>query len=419
MHRTYQERPFGRGPAPLQRLRKRGWLPLLAGGVLVGLLLLGNVAAFVAGEALAREDAAYRQPPQWHWLEHLLYRPHVHVEPYTGPSGAVEDLLGYLERDDTPTGRSDRSVTFTSRPVYAATANRPYRYATRVTPADVHVRYEVDGPRGVTISDAGVITWTPQPIQVGRRSIQVRAVGPGGLGSRQSFTVVVSERFHPLGTDERGRDLAAALVLGTRWAVLPGLVAAGLSVLLGTLFGGLAGYYGGRLDAALGILSRMTEAFPALILLFLAAVIFRFALLPIMAVLGIILLPGTARAVRARVQHLKAQQFVEAARELGLPDARILWHDVVWHNARDIVIQRTFYALALAVVVEVTLSYLRIGIQPPTVSWGTLIYSGRALLYNSGYWLIAAPALATALAVAGYSLLGRGLARTLSAATPA
>jgi len=412
MRRTFHERASQDVPTTLRRVRRHGWGALSFGGFIVVILIVGNVVAVLNGESLRYEDAAYRQPPQWVWLERLLYRPAQRVEPYAETTGSVDDLLGQLQSDAPSGSGRDAAPRIVSRPVHTATTERPYHYAVRTdAPADVPVRYEVSGPLGMTATASGAVTWTPAPGQVGQQAVRVRAVGPGGAGTEQRFTIIVSERFHPLGTDDRGRDLAAALVLGTRWTLLPGLVAAGLSVLLGTLLGGLAGYYGGRLDTALHSFSRLTEAFPALVLLFLAAVIFRFALLPIMAVLGLILLPGVARDVHARVDRLRDRQFVEAARELGLSDARILWLDVVWHNARDVLLQRTFYALTLAVVMEVTLSYLRIGIQPPTVSWGTLIYSGRDLLYSSGYWLIAFPALATALTAAGYLLLGRSLER--------
>ena len=210
--------------------------------------------------------------------------------------------------------------------------------------------------------------------------------------------------------------LAMALVLGTRWTVGPGLIAVSVSLLLGLLLGGLAGYYEGRVDAALGYITHLSEAFPALVLLFLAAVIFhydQYGLAPVMVVLGIVLAPGVAREVKAKVKTLKAQQFIEASQELGLSDAHILWKDIVWYNARSLLLSRAFYGFALAIALEVTLSYLRLGIQEPGGSWGIMIFSGRDLLNSHGYWLLFFPAVATVLAMAGYFLLGNGLVQML------
>jgi peptide/nickel transport system permease protein len=263
------------------------------------------------------------------------------------------------------------------------------------------------------MNETGFARWTPTLAQAGGRGhdVVVAVLDEAGRGTQQAYTIIASERVHPLGTDDAGRDMLAALILGTRWTIWPGLVAAGLSLLLGVGFGGLAGYYERRANAFLSYSATLSDSLPALLLIFLAAVIFRYNLYPVMLVLGVVLFPAVARGIKARVLSLKARQFIEASRELGLSDAQILWHDIVWHNARPVLVTRLFYALALAVAVEVTLSYLRLGIQPPAVSWGNLILAGRARIENHQYWLAFWPALATIIAVAGYYLLGSGLAR--------
>jgi peptide/nickel transport system permease protein len=265
----------------------------------------------------------------------------------------------------------------------------------------------------MTMDEAGRVQWTPTPAHLGGRgqNVVVAALNGEGNGTQQSFSIIVSERAHPLGTDEAGRDMLAALILGTRWTIWPGLVAAGISLLLGVGLGGLAGYYERRADAVLSYTATLSESLPALLLIFLAAVIFRYNLYPVMLVLGVVLFPAVARGIKARVLALKARQFIEASRELGLSHTQILWHDIIWHNTRPVMLTRLFYAFALAVAVEVTLSYLRLGIQPPQVSWGNMILAGRPLIENHQSWLAFWPALATILAVAGYYLLGSGLAR--------
>ncbi len=417
MKQTFTDIPASSRLQRLRRLRRQGWTALGPGLAIVTLLLAGNLAAFIAGDDLRREDAAYRQPPQWPFLQRLLYQPPVAVTPYVEGS----DLLdGFDTLMDDPSDAAEtqeepsRPLAITSRPRFTAVVGRPYRYRVRANGPGHALRYDLlMAPIGMAIDDAGLIQWTPEAAQAGGRghAVEVTAVGPDGQGSRQAFTIIVSERVHPLGTDEAGRDLGAALILGARWTVLPGVVAVSVSLLLGLLFGGLAGYYAGRTDAVLSYLTHLSEAFPALVLLFLAAVIFRYNLYPVMGVLGVILFPGVARGVKARVLALKARQFIEASRELGLSDAEILWKDIIWHNTRPFLLRRVFYGFALAVVVEVTLSYLNIGILPPTVSWGNLILEGRGLIETRQYGPAFFPAAATVVAVAGYYLLGSGLER--------
>lgn len=388
---------------------------LWAGGAVVVLLLAGHLAAWTQGEALRRTDAAYRQPPQLLLLQRLLYPAAATVTPYEGGEDLLDDLLGGAASEISEASE-EHAPEIVSTPRVTAVARRPYRYALRTNAAPGLVRYRLlAAPAGMTISPEGGLLWIPRDEQAGGRghAVAVAALGPSGRGTQQQFSVIVSEREHPLGTDEAGRDVLAALLLGTRWTVFPGLLAVSVALLLGVLVGGWAGYYAGRTDAVLSYLGALFEALPALVLLFLAAVIFRYQLYPVMAVLGLVLFPGVARGVRAIVQTLRAQQFVEAAREMGLSNGAILWREIVWHNGRAFLLDRLFYGLALAVAVEVTLSYLRLGIQPPGVSWGTLLLAGRGLIESQHYALAFFPAVATMVAMAGFLLLGSGLAARL------
>ncbi len=413
MRQTFTDIPAVSWLQRLAQLRRRGSVALALGVVIVGLLLLGNLAVLLGGDGLHREDAAYRQPPQGLLFQRLLYQPPVEVTPYSeGSLPGSFSTLNDAAADATETQAAAGAYTITSRPRFTAVVGRRYRYQVRADglPADARHRL-LAAPPGMTIDANGLIEWTPETTQAGGRGhpVEVAVIAPDGQGMRQAFTVIASERAHLMGTDEAGRDLGAALLLGTRWTVLPGMIAVAVSLLLGLLFGGLAGYYEGRTDAALSYLARLSETVPALLLLFLAAVIFRYNLYPVMAVLGLVLFPGVARGVKTHVLTLKARQFIEAARELGLSDTEILWKDIIWHNARPFLLTRVFYGFALAVVVEVTLSYLNIGILPPAVSWGTMMLEGRTLIGNQQYWLAFFPAIATIIAAGGYFLLGRGL----------
>ena len=382
------------------------------GGSVVAVLLLCNLIAFLGGDDLRQEDAAYRQPPQWMFLQRLLYQTPPSVEPYR--ENALLEPFSAVGNTATqnPEALPLPAFTITSTPRFTAVAGRPYRYHVRGEDTQDDQRFSLlTAPEGMTITASGLIEWTPTRTHAGGRghAVDVALVGPDGYGTRQPYTLIVSEEPHPLGTDEAGRDLGAALLLGTQWTVFPGFVAVAVSLLLGLLLGGLAGYYEGRTEALLNYLVRLSETVPALLLLFLSAVIFRYQIYPVMAVLGLILFPGVARGIKTQVLTLKAMQFIEASRELGLSDAEILWKDILWHNARPFLLTRVFYGLALAVVAEVTLSYLNIGILPPAVSWGTMLLEGRGLIGNNQYWMAFFPALATLLAATGYFLLGSGL----------
>ncbi|MFQ5571726.1 MAG: ABC transporter permease [Rhodothermales bacterium] len=417
MKQTFTDIPASSRFWRVVQLWRQGWFSLAAGSIILSSLLLGNVVAFVNEEPLQRQDAAYRQPPHWPFLQRLLFQAPIAIEPYS-QSSDFDTLLGIQDADTDSQKNHPPSLIITSRPSFTATAHRPYRYQLRVQHPAGTLRYKlITAPPGMEIDAAGLIQWTPEAQEANGRGVEVKvaAIGTNGTGSQQSFSIIVSEHVHPLGTDEAGRDIGAALILGTRWTLLPGLLAVAVSMLLGVLIGGLAGYYEGRIDAALSYVATLFESFPALVILFLAAVIFRYNLYAVMVVLGLILFPGVAREVKARVTTLKAQQFVEASRELGLSDAEILWKDIVWYNARPVLLARMFHGFALAVMVEVTLSYLNIGILPPTVSWGTMILAGRGLIESHQYWLAFFPALATGMSVAGFYLLGQGLGHRLRA----
>lgn len=423
MKQTFREQADTSQRQRLRALRRRGWLSLSVGGFVLVVLLAGNLVACNAEQRLqSTERNAFQQPPQWGGVQRLLYKPLLRVEPYRGSSNRYDNLLGGSGSSAASVAQADSVAIpyeIVSRPLYAGTVGRRYRYHVQAEGADDGLQYRLTTyPLGMEIdAETGRIEWVPEVNQDDKHPIEVVAVGPDGMGSKQTYELVVSGSYHPLGTDRAGRDMVAALILGTRWAVWPGLIAVSVSLVLGLLLGGLAGYYEGRVDTALGYFTHLSEAVPALVLLFLAAVIFHYdeyGLAPVMVVLGIVLSPGVARRIKVKVKALKAQQFIEASRELGLSDVEILWKDIVWYNARSILLERAFYGLALAVALEVTLSYLKIGILDGT-SWGNMILEGRELLNARVYWILFAPAFATVLAMAGYYLLGNGLVQLFRA----
>jgi peptide/nickel transport system permease protein len=136
------------------------------------------------------------------------------------------------------------------------------------------------------------------------------------------------------------------------------------------------------------------------------------------AALGVLWLPRTARAVRARVIQLKSRDFVEACRELGQSDSDILWREIVWSNERNQLLSQFFRALTFAIVIEVTISYLGLGVKLPEISWGVILKEGRDMAIAANvYWIVAVTSVAILVVIHGLNSLGRGLSELLGRET--
>lgn len=224
---------------------------------------------------------------------------------------------------------------------------------------------------------------------------------------------LVRERLLPmsgtflLGTDHLARDVLSRLLFGARISLTIGFVAVGISVTLGTLLGAVAGYAGGRVDALIMRIVDMMISFPRLILLITVIAIFEPSIFLIIAVLGLTLWPSTARLVRSEVLSLREREFVQAAEALGYSKARIVFRHLV-PNALGPVIVAATLGIGNTIVLEAGLSFLGLGVQPPTASWGTMVADGRHLLLNA-WWLATFPGLAIVFTVLAFNLVGDGL----------
>ncbi len=212
---------------------------------------------------------------------------------------------------------------------------------------------------------------------------------------------------HPFGLDELGRDVLARVLVGARISFLVGLVVVSVSALVGTALGAIAGYFGGWMDDVISRVVDTLMAFPGLLLAIALVAVLGPSLLNVLFALSVIGWVGYARLVRGQVLRAREFEYVQAARALGATTPRLLLRHVVPTAIPIIVVQATL-GMAGAVISEAALSFLGLGVQPPTPSWGTMLSGGRVHLLDAPHLTIF-PGLAIALLVLGFNFLGDGL----------
>jgi len=213
---------------------------------------------------------------------------------------------------------------------------------------------------------------------------------------------------HPFGTDDLGRDLATRILYGGRVSLAIGLLAVTVAVSIGTLVGVIAGYYGRWIDSLLMRFVDMMYSFPRLFLLILFGVIFKgMTIGVIVLVLGLLSWMTTSRLVRASFLSLKNREFVEAARCIGASDRRIIVRHILPNSIAPIIVAATL-GVAAAIIAESTLSFLGLGIQPPTSSWGNMLNHATTDM-DKAPWIAIFPGLFIFLAVVSINFIGDGL----------
>ncbi|MBF0554040.1 MAG: ABC transporter permease [Nitrospirae bacterium] len=214
-------------------------------------------------------------------------------------------------------------------------------------------------------------------------------------------------RAHLLGTDDLGRDVLSRMLFGAGISLSVGFVSAGIATAVGIAIGAAAGYYGKAVDAAVMRFVDIMLSIPTFFLILAVIAFLDSSIWNIMAVIGLTSWMGVSRLVRAEFLSLKNREYVLAAKASGASDLRIIMRHMLPNSLAPVIISAVL-GIAAAVLVESALSFLGIGVQPPTPSWGNILSAGKDNL-EIAWWLSVFPGLAILVTVMGYNLLGEGL----------
>lgn len=228
---------------------------------------------------------------------------------------------------------------------------------------------------------------------------------------------IVNERYlspsgsHPFGTDKFGRDLLSRVLYGGRISLMIAMSVVAISMTIGVLYGGISGYFGGRIDSIMMRLLDFLLAFPLIFLVITLIALFKISHWYLIPLLAFTSWMETARLIRAEVLSLKEREYIMAVQGLGFSHLRIIFVHVI-PNCLSVVLVTIPLKIAEVILLESALSFLGIGVQPPTASWGNIINDGREVL-TSAWWISTIPGIFITFTVLSFHLISDGIKKSL------
>lgn len=239
-------------------------------------------------------------------------------------------------------------------------------------------------------------------------SILAPVLAPYNPSTIDIKNILIGPSFsHPLGTDDLGRDVLSRMLWGGRVSLEVGFIAISIATIIGIILGSLAGYYGGWVDSIIMRAVDIMLSVPTIFLILAVIAVLEPSIINIMIVIGLTSWMEPARLIRAEFISIKEREFVISARAIGASDSRIMLRHILPNGLSPILVSATM-GVGAAILIESGLSFLGLGVQPPTPSWGSLLSSGKDNI-EIAWWLSAFPGLAILLTVLGYNLLGEGI----------
>jgi peptide/nickel transport system permease protein len=212
------------------------------------------------------------------------------------------------------------------------------------------------------------------------------------------------DRAHHLGTDDLGRDVLSRVIYGARVSLSVGLTATAISLIIGSLLGAIAGYYGGFADWVVSRLIEVLLCFPFLLLVLAIVALFRPSFLTVMIALGLTSWTTEARFMRGEFLRIRDMEFAQAARASGARDSRIIFRHLLPNAVAPVLVSASF-GVASAILIESALSFLGMGVPPPTASWGNILSSAEEHI-EQAWWLAVFPGMAIFITVAAFNIVG-------------
>ena len=213
---------------------------------------------------------------------------------------------------------------------------------------------------------------------------------------------------HILGTDQYGRDVLSRIMYGARISIWCGVISVGISLVIGTILGGIAGYYGGLVSIVIMRVMDAMCAFPSLVLAIVIASVMGRGTVSAMIAVGIVSIPDYARLMFAETSSIRGRPYIEAGVAIGLKNNQLIARHVLPNCMSQLLVKATL-GLGFAILTVSSLSFLGMGVQPPTPEWGNMISEGRGYIISGEWWMTTFPGLAIMTSIPGFNLVGDGV----------